>query len=148
MPLMTPRALWLAGFAAITLGPAHAAAPNMKEGLWEVTVSMEVAGMPGAMPAQTMQQCITQKDMQDPRRMAPAGADGRDNPCKVTDYRMQGNTASWNMACTGTEQMTGSGTMTYEGTRYSGTSTMTMKQGGQLMQMTMRYSGRYLGACK
>jgi hypothetical protein len=42
--------------------------------------------------------------------------------------------------------MKGTGSMTYQGDRYSGVNRMTMNQGGQAM--TMNYSGRYLGDCK
>ena len=128
---------------------AHAAvAPNMKPGLWEVTVKMEMPGMPQAMPAQTTQRCITAKDIEDPRKVGP-GADPRTaSQCEVSNYRTQGNTASWEMACKGPEQMKGSGSMTYEGDRYSGVNRMTMNRGGQVMTMTMSYAGRYLGECR
>jgi hypothetical protein len=126
---------------------AQAAAPNMKEGLWEVTVKMEVPGMPANMAPQTTQRCISAKDMEDPRKVGP-NSDPRNSACEVTNHRMQGNTATWNMACKGPEEMSGTGTMTYEGDRYTGVNRMSMKQGGQVMNMTMNYSGRYLGACK
>ena len=67
---------------------------------------------------------------------------------RYSNYRFQGNTATWEMACKGPEQMKGTGSMTYEGDRYSGVNRMTMNQGGQVMNMTMNYSGRYLGECK
>jgi hypothetical protein len=61
---------------------------------------------------------------------------------------MQGNTATWNMACKGDGAMTGSGSITYSGTSYAGTNRMTMTQSGYTQTMTMQYSGRHLGACK
>lgn len=135
--------------AAVALsGGAHAAAPNMKDGLWEITMKMEMPGMPAGMKPQVLQQCITKKDLEDPSKTAPSGGDPRDNRCQVTDYKMQGNTASWNMACKGEGAMTGSGTATYSGTSYTGTNKMTMKRGGQAQTMTMQYSGRRLGDCK
>ena len=134
--------------AAIVLsGIAHAAAPNMKEGLWEITVRMEMPGMPGGMPPQVMQQCFTRKDLEDPRRTVPSGGPG-DSNCQMTDYKMQGNTATWNMACKGEGAMTGSGSITYSGTSYAGTNRMTMTEGGSGQTMTMHYSGRHLGACR
>jgi hypothetical protein len=136
--------LCLLSFAA-----AHASAgPNMKPGLWEQTVKMEMPGMPQAMPEQKSQRCVTPKDLEDPRRVGP-GADPRTaGQCEVSNFRMQGNTATWDMACKGEQQMKGSGSMTYQGDRYSGVNRMTMNQGGQTMTMTMNYSGRYLGDCK
>lgn len=133
--------------AAFLPAPAHAAAANMKEGLWEITMKMEAPGMPAGMKPQVVQQCITKKDLDDPRKTTP-GNDPKSDRCQVSDYKMQGNTATWNMACKGENAMTGSGSVTYSGTSYSGTNKMTMKQGGQLQTMTMHYSGKHLGECK
>ncbi len=134
--------------AAVLSGGAHAATPNMQDGLWEITMKMEMPGMPAGMKPQVMQQCITRKDLEDPKKTAPSGGDPRDNRCQMTDYKMQGNTASWNMECKGEGAMTGSGTATYNGTSYTGTNRMTMKRGGQVQTMNMQYSGRRLGECK
>ncbi len=132
--------------AMVLSGIAHAAAPNMKEGMWELTMKMEMPGMPVGMPPQVMQKCFTGKDLEDPRRTVPSGGPG-DSGCQVTDYKMQGNTATWNMACKGEGAMTGSGSITYSGTSYTGTNRMTMTEGGNSQAMTMHYSGRHLGAC-
>jgi hypothetical protein len=50
-------------FMLLVAASAQSATPNMKEGLWEVTVKMDMPGMPGNMPAQTTQRCVTAKDM-------------------------------------------------------------------------------------
>jgi len=133
--------------AIVLSGIAHAAAPNMKEGLWEITTKMEMPGMPVGMPPQVMQQCFTRNDLEDPRKTVPSGGPG-DSSCQMTDYKMQGNTATWNMACRGEGAMTGSGSITYGGTSYTGANRMTMTQGGYAQTMTMQYSGRHLGECK
>lgn len=133
-------AFWIAG-------AAPAAAPNMKEGLWEITVKMDMPGMPSDMPPQTMQRCITQKDFTDPQKMSP-GADSKNDRCEMTDYKLQGNTATWKMACRGENAMTGTGSVTYSGTSYTGANKMSMKQGSEMMNMTMNYTGKYIGACK
>ena len=129
--------------AAVLVPPAHGAAPNMREGEWEITMKMEMPGMPMAMPPQVTQRCITNKDLADPQKPVP-GAQPGDSGCKTTDHKMQGNTATWKMACE--DGTTGSGTATYSNTSY--TSTITMMQGGQPPAMTMQQSGRHLGACK
>ena len=135
--------------AAVLSGGAHAAAPNMKEGLWEITTKMEMPGMPAGMKPQVVQHCVTKKDLDDPRKTTPGSNDPkRDSNCQMTDYKLQGNTATWNMACKGENAMTGSGSITYSGTSYSGSNKMTMKRGGQMQTMTMQYSGRHLGDCK
>ena len=126
---------------------AHAATPNMREGLWEITMKMEMAGMPQGMPPQTLQHCVTRQDLENPQKMA-MGPGSKDSKCEVTEHRMQGNTATWKMACRGENAMTGSGTITYSGTSYSGTNRMSMQQGGKPVEATMTYSGRFLGPCK
>ena len=136
---------------AATAGAHAAAGPNMKPGLWEVTVKMEMLGMPQGMPPRTSQRCITPKDTEDPSKVGPgdAGRPGKGaSDCTMSNYRMQGNTASWEMTCKGPEQMKGTGSITYEGDRYSGVNRMSMNQGGKPTQMTMTYSGRRLGDCK
>ena len=131
--------------AALVSSPAHAAAPNMKDGLWEITMKMEMAGMPHAMPPQVMQRCITKKDLEDPAKAMPGNspADGR---CKMTDHKMQGNTATWNVACE--DGTAGSGTATYSSTSYTSTNTIRSKHGGAAQTMTLHNSGRHLGDCK
>jgi hypothetical protein len=131
---------------ALLVSHAHgAAAPNMKDGLWEITMKMEMAGMPQAMPAQVMQRCITKKDLEDPAKAMPGNSppDGR---CKMTDHKMQGNTATWNIACE--DGTAGSGTATYGSTSYTSTNKITSKRGAEAHTMTMHNSGRYLGDCK
>jgi len=128
--------------------PAHAASPNMKEGLWEISMKMEMPGMPAGMKPQVVQQCVTKKDMEDPRKTTPGGVDPKDSRCQISDYKLQGNTATWNMACKGENAMTGSGSITYSGTSYSGTNKMTMTRGGKPQTMTMHYAAKHLGDCK
>jgi hypothetical protein len=126
---------------------AHGAGPDMKDGLWEITMKMEMAGMPGGMPPQVVKQCYTRKDVENPEKLVRQGDPGSEN-CKVSNYQLKGNTASWNMACKGPEEMTGSGTMTFSGTSYTGTTRMSVKSGGQTQNMTMQYSGKRIGDCK
>ena len=127
---------------------AHAAAPNMREGMWEITVKMDMPGMPAGAPPQTMQQCLSQKDFENPQKMAPGNDPKSSSRCETTDYKLQGNTATWKMACKGENAMTGTGSMTFSGASYAGTNKMSMKHGDQTMNMTMNYAGRHLGPCK
>jgi hypothetical protein len=142
-----PAPMRLAGIAGflVLAAAANAAVPNIKEGLWEITVRMEIQGMP-SMPPQTMQQCITQKDISDPRMMAPR--DSKDSQCEVTEHKMQANSATWTMVCRGEHAMSGSGSFTFSGTSYTGTSRMSMKQGGDTINMTVNYSGKHIGPCR
>lgn len=115
--------------------------------MWEITTKMEMTGKSDAVtPQQTVRQCLTKRDVEDPRRTTPSAGD-HGSRCKMTDYKLQGNTATWKMACEGQGAMTGTGTVTYSGDSYSGSQTMAMKGGGQTMNMKMNYSGRRVGDC-
>ena len=131
--------------AALLSAAAHAQAPNLKEGMWEITAKMDMPGIPAGMPPQTIRQCLTKKDLENPQRMAPTGPD---KGCQVSDYRMQGNTATWSLACKGGDEIRGSGSMTFSGTSYTGVTKMSMNQGGTTHNMTMLYSGKHVGDCK
>jgi len=134
-------------FAMGGAGAAMAAQPNIKDGLWEITMKMKMDGMPGGgRPPQTMQHCVTPKDVKDPAAMNRSM--DKSSRCEMTDYKLQGNTATWKMACKGEGAMTGTGTATYSGTSYTTTTKMAMVRGGQTMNMTMAQTGKYLGPCK
>lgn len=133
--------------AGMTAVAAAAQQPNIKDGLWEVTTTMDMSGAPGgARPPQTMQHCVTPQDVKDPAGMS-RGMD-KSGQCQVTDHKVSGNTASWKLTCKGEGAMSGTGTATYGGTTYSMTSKTTMTHGGQTMTMTVNQTGKYLGPCK
>lgn len=122
------------------------AAPNMQPGMWEITTKMEMSGMEGmpAMPPQTIRQCIRPADVQNGSSTVPKG----DPQCTVKGYKMQGNTAFWQMECKGENAMNGTGTVTYGGTSYSGKTQFNMNQDGQAMTMNQTFNGKRIGDCK
>ena len=108
--------------------------------LWEVTMKMEVPGMPMAMPAQVRRVCVARNHKDEdliPKR------DG----CRLLDSRKAGNTISYTMACTGAEPMNIAGEMTYAADSYEGRMRMTTSQGGQPMEMAQTFTGKRVGAC-
>lgn len=133
--------------AALLAVRGYAASPDIMEGLWEITVKMEITGMPAGVPAQIVQQCLTKKDIEDPRTMTPsAGPD--DGRCQFSDYQVQGNTATWNWTCKGEAAMTGSGSIIFSGASYKGTNRISMKHTGPVKNITRHYTGKRLGDCK
>lgn len=146
MPLKTIIVTCAASIFALGAGAAIAA-PNFNDGLWEITVDMNMPGMP-AMQPRTIRQCMTQKDLKDPRS-AMAGKPGhaQQNQCKTVDYKQNGNTVTWKVECGGAHPMTGTGSATYNGDSYTGVNHLKMNEGGQAMEMTMNYSGKRVGAC-
>jgi len=130
---------------AVTTLASSATAQNnpMRPGRWEVTVQMEMPGMPMAMPAMKNTQCVTQQQIDSPNRGLPTGPNKNPNDCKISDYKVSGSTVSWAMACTGQTAMTGTGELRFTGDAYEGLMKMMMDQ----QQMTMKMSGKRLGDC-
>lgn len=139
----------LAGVLALSAA-VFAQGPR-RDGRWEVTTQMEMAGMPGGrgMPAMTATQCITKEQVDDPQKMTPQPPQrgGGQNDCKVSDYKVAGNKVTWTMKCTTPQEIDGTGDVTYGTDTYEGTMTMNMARGGQTMQMTMKMNGKRLGDC-
>jgi len=112
--------------------------PNMKQGLWEVTIRMEVPGMPVQMSPQTYTQCLTQKEAV-PQREEP------DQGCKIVKQDIKGDTVSWVVECKTNEGTAVSdGRITYKGDTFEGVIQMT--QGD--MKAIQRLSGRWIGKCE
>ncbi|MBW1893021.1 MAG: DUF3617 family protein [Deltaproteobacteria bacterium] len=114
------------------------AGPNIKEGKWEMTTKMEMAGMPMEMPAVTHTQCLTKKDL------VPQNAPD-DQKCEPVKTKINGNTVTWTINCNSEGgPAKGSGKITYSGDSFKGT--VKMKQGG--MDMTSHITGKYIGKCE
>jgi hypothetical protein len=128
---------------AVTASLATAQSSPMRPGRYEVTAQMEMPNMPVQMPAMKNTQCVTQQQIDGQTKGVPMGPQKNPNDCKVSDYKVSGNTVTWNMACTGQQPMTGSGEMRFNGDSYEGTMKMMM----QGMEMSMKLSGKRLGDC-
>lgn len=115
--------------------------PDMQEGLWQITTTMEMPGMPMKMPPMTHTQCITKNDLVPQTQQQPG------QQCQVSNLKMIGNTVSYDVVCkTQNDEMKGHGEATYSGGSMSGSMTMTLtSQGGA--QMTYRYTGKRTGPC-
>jgi hypothetical protein len=118
-----------------------------RDGNWQVTMEMDMPGMPQKMPPMTLTQCLTKADADDPTKLAPQGRGAAPSNCKVSDYKTEGNKVTWTMRCEGADAMSGTGEFVYSGDTYNGTMKMTAARGGQPMTMTMKYSGKRLGDC-
>ena len=112
--------------------------PDINEGMWEITVSLEIPGMPMKMPPSTYTQCI-KKDQAVPNENQPG------QECVAKDITTSGNTVTWTMVCTNPGgQMTGKGRVTYNNDKMDGSMTME----GQGMKMTSNFKGHRIGACQ
>ena len=128
--------------AALALAMIGAAQANMQEGNWEVTVKMEMVGMPFAMPAQIYNQCVTKKDL-------VPDMSQKDQSCIVKEQKVVGDTVSWRIECKGKDgTMDGEGRIKYAGTTYTGETQLRMTQrSGEVMTMKSSMQGKHTGAC-
>ena len=81
---------------------AGAQQPSIRDGLWEVTTSMDMGPM-GSKPPTTMQQCVTPEQAKDP---ASIGRGLDPSQCQISDHKVSGNTATWKLTCKGDTAMT------------------------------------------
>jgi hypothetical protein len=110
----------------------------MQEGLWEITSEVKMPGM--NLPPSTHTQCITKDDLV-PQKTQPG------QECQMTDVKVNGNTVTWKMRCSGQgRDMTGTGQITYNGDRFSGS--MKMNMPGQAMKIITHMKGRRIGDCQ
>ena len=125
--------------AAVAAVPARAL--DMNPGKYEITVTMEMKGMPAGMPAQTMVQCLTE---QDPVPNASADAQG----CKVKDMNSRGNTVTYTMECDQQGMKNESaGEVTFSGDTFEGKTTTKMGPSAGGMTVTVKTKGRRIGSC-
>ncbi|HSR96358.1 MAG TPA: DUF3617 family protein [Kofleriaceae bacterium] len=119
----------------------------MTEGQWEIAgeVKMESGnGMEQSGPAQPVKLCLTRK--------APVPVDPKGDPKGMTctkKHTVTANDVAWTASCKGTASTSeGTGTVTYADKTFSGSSQSTVKiKGGADIKISMKMSGKYLGAC-
>ena len=112
-----------------------------KDELWDVTMKMEMAGLPMSMPARTHRVCVEKGN---DAGLVPKG---EKDECKVVDQKRVGNKFTFRVACSGKEPMTGSGEFTYSADSYDGRMQMKGTSGGQSFDMTQTVSGKKVGNC-
>ena len=108
---------------------------------WEVTMNMEMAGMP-AMPAMTMKVCKPQGKSEED--LIP-----KEKDCKVLEQKRSGSKFSFKIQCDRKgDTMIGTGETEYlNKDSYRGTLRMTGTADGQKMDMKQSYTGKRAGTC-
>jgi len=112
------------------------ASPNMEDGLWEITSTVDMPGMPAKSFTHTT--CLTKE------KAVPQTAQSE---CTMKDVKTQGNTVTWTVVCR--EGMsTSKGKVTYAGTTMEGAIETTVKTNEQTMTMKSTMKGKRIGPCK
>jgi hypothetical protein len=114
---------------------------DLKPGKYQITSKVNMPGMPGGMPPQTITQCMTE---QDPVPHTSAGANG----CKITNMTTEGDTVKYTLVCEQQGmQSESSGEMTYKGETFYGTTQTKMGPSGGGMTITTKINAKRIGKC-
>lgn len=124
---------------AIAIPALAADRPPQRPGNWEMTMQMDMPGMPFKMPPVKMTICITEEDLKDPNKAVPGDPKSK---CTVNDYKIDGNKVTWTVDCP-KQKMKGEGEATYTENSFTANVHMTMED----REMTAKYSGKWKGEC-
>jgi hypothetical protein len=111
----------------------------MREGMWEVNSKLIIPGM-GEAPPMKHQQCITAAMIKDPQSAIPK----MENDCKISNYKLEANTATYTMTCSQPTTVTAAGEIRYSGSD-SYTGTLKLDGAGQTFNLT--YDAKRIGDC-
>lgn len=135
--MMMRRMLALAAICLTGLGGTA-----MADDQWEVTTSMEMAGMPFQMPPTRQLLCLAPGEDKS-EKMVPA-----DKNCQVKSFTTTGSTSRFRIECAPPKQMTGEGEITRLGKdAYKGELRAKGNMEGQAFDMKISYAGRKTGTC-
>jgi len=137
---MSVSRLCLALASALLAAFCLPAAAQEKDELWDITMKMEMAGMPMSMPARTSRVCV-EKGAKD-ESYVPQQSD-----CRNVESKRTGNKYTFKTVCDGKNKMTSTGEITFGDGTYEGRMKMTGMMEGQPMDMTQTYSGKRVGTC-
>lgn len=120
------RTFQFACLGLLVFGNLHGAVaePNIKFGEWEITV--EMTGMPMAMPAQTQRACINKE------HLVPGSK--QEQGCNI-DWKISGNTVNWTLNCANGGN--GKGSVTYTWDKMTGSSEVSVPQAQMVMKSKM-----------
>lgn len=137
---MKRTAVVLSAFAMSAFFSSFAfAAPEMREGKWEIKSTMDMPGMPYKIPPTVVTHCYTKDDVKDQKKVVT----NKNSDCTVTDMKTTGNKVTWKMKCTGKSKGTFSGETVFGKDSYD--STMKMQTEGH--NMTTKVKAKRIGNC-
>jgi len=135
--------LALATVAVLSSIQPALAAPDIREGLWEVSVQASVGGQPITATPMVVRQCITNQSVQD--LMAQVGGAGA---CRISDFQQDGHHGRWKLGCTGALEVSGTGETDIAGDQFTGRMDLAISMGGETMPMQQRFEARRVGECQ
>lgn len=138
MSFSKPHAAALAVTLLAIAAPVSAQTPQIRPGLWEITIS-------GAPRKQTT--CFTPEMVKDVKNLAQRGQQAGD--CKSSNPKTAGNTHTVDISCTKPNKYDAKVTTTINGPdNFTVTQDYAVEAGGKAQQGKMTMSYRRLGDCK
>ena len=135
-------------FGTLAMSVSAFAAHPAKPGKWQITTEVDAPGMPVKPEPMTRTVCITKDDLEkNPEATIPKPMNRRTgeerSDCKISDYKVDANTVSWNLNCKGERnEINGTGKITYGADSYDGA--MQMKIGDRELKVT--YKGKWISS--
>ena len=130
-------ALLLAGALCMTSAGSAAAADPKSGNEWEIKTTMEIPGMPFALPPTVIRQCLEDK--------AVPYQEKKNEKCETVYKNVSGNTLNWQVVCDSKDgKMEMTGETSYSSDSMDSKVKMKSKNGDISMHMT----GKKLGPCK
>ena len=123
-------------FISFINAPVNASEPNIKIGMWEWNMVMEMQGM--QLPPVIYSSCVTKKDFI-PQQTSPG------QKCKTINSKVTKNGVEWKIECSSDNiKSLSEGKIIYSDTTAKGD----IKVNTQGMHMISKINGRYTGICK
>ncbi len=145
--LLKTANLVLVFFLSATGSVAAQASSNMiRQGLWQIVVTLSVPGMRAGVQPFTHTQCFTTRDIRygrDILQVNPASL------CRFMNTHRSRGRVSWDLQCRGRPAASGHAWLTYGRDRYEGAIALRVDvpRRGQ-MSITEQVHGRRIGACR
>lgn len=123
-------------------------AEDIQPGLWELVLETRVPASPDFSPApNTVNQCLTAQDAQDPSRVLSNAANPGASDCTFTEKSLAGNTLHFKMQCAGTLGMQTQGEITYSDTSMEGNIISTANVMGETTEIQSKVTAHRLRGC-
>lgn len=141
---MSRTRIWMV-VGCCLMAMAVSAQGQRKAGLWEVTSSMSMSGMPNMpqMGSHTQDVCVTQAMID---KYGGPYSNPQTGQCQVTNVSLTASGMTANLSCSGGMNMTGTIQMTFVDANTTKTTVnMSMNASGNSMNMTMQSTATYKG---
>jgi len=121
-------------------------ADGLQPGLWKVTSTPEVRGVPA--PPQVKTRCLTPEEASDVDKTFSPALRTQNSTCERVEHEVTGTTLKWRLQCTGQMSMDVTGTFDFDTPQhYRAMVTTKASIGGQTMDSRVTIEGERMGEC-